>query len=66
MITKCKDKAIKDKVYMTLQSVLQDSNNLNNMGIVIQVAKTMGKIYDDCDQHFREEGKEIQYSFWFI
>ncbi|KAL0270558.1 UNVERIFIED_CONTAM: hypothetical protein PYX00_007930 [Menopon gallinae] len=55
MLTKCKDKAIKDKVYMTLQSVLQDNSNLNNTGLVIQLVKTMGKIYDNCDQHFREE-----------
>lgn len=58
MLTNAKEKAIKDKVYMTLQSLLQDASTLNNHAMVVQLVKTIKIIYESCDRRFREEGKD--------
>lgn len=57
MLTNAKEKAIKDKVYMTLQSLLQDASSFNNHAIVAQLVKTVKIIYENCDRRFKEEGK---------
>lgn len=58
MLANSKEKAIKEKVHMTFQALLQDSISMENHGLLVQLVKTLGSIYEFSDLVFREEGEE--------
>lgn len=59
MLTKAQEKAIRDKVYLTFQALLQDGILSENNSLLIQLVKTLRFVYEYCDQKFREDGKKL-------